>query len=141
MTILDHPSHQLRKRGYAPHYNPVNLALFQPEIHNSTRELVNVSSLISLELSASNGITKLLSAAGSNFPMAVDTLLLFRHYFIDINCIHLFDYRAGSLNAWSQHILQGGPPDELSRSISDFPKRGLLVCCCLVCELRGLTDR
>ncbi|OCB88939.1 cytochrome P450 [Sanghuangporus baumii] len=110
MTTLDHSSHLLRKRGYASHYNPANLALFQPEIHSFTRGLVD-----------------LLSAAASSSPMAIDTLLLFRHYFIDVNCMHLFDYSAGSLNAWSRNILQGGPPDELSRAISDFPKQGLLA--------------
>ncbi|KAL5508728.1 hypothetical protein ACEPAG_4763 [Sanghuangporus baumii] len=109
MTTLDHSSHLLRKRGYAPHYNPANLTLFQPEIHSCTRRLVD-----------------LLSAAASSSPMTIDTLLLFRHYFIDINCMHLFDYNAGSLDALSQNILQGGAPDELSRAISDFPKQGLL---------------
>lgn len=46
MTTLEHNPHLLRKRGYASHYNPANLALFQPEIHSYVNELVSVRSVI-----------------------------------------------------------------------------------------------
>jgi hypothetical protein len=42
MTTLPHASHVFRKKGYAPHYTPTSLAQFQPEIHQSALELVNV---------------------------------------------------------------------------------------------------
>jgi hypothetical protein len=42
MTTLPHAPHVFRKKGYAPHYNPTNLAQFQPEMHQSALELVNV---------------------------------------------------------------------------------------------------
>jgi hypothetical protein len=42
MTTLPHASHVFRKKGYAPHYTPTNLAQFQPEMHQSALELVNV---------------------------------------------------------------------------------------------------
>jgi cytochrome P450 len=42
MTTLPHASHAFRKKGYAPHYTPTNLAQFQPEMQQSALELVNV---------------------------------------------------------------------------------------------------
>lgn len=42
MTTLDHGSHSMKKKGYAPHYIPTNLALFQPEIHKIMLKLVDV---------------------------------------------------------------------------------------------------
>ena len=43
MTTLEHVPHTIRRKGYAPHYTPANLALFQPEIHDFTLALINVS--------------------------------------------------------------------------------------------------
>ena len=42
MTTLEHASHAVRRKGYAPHYTMANLALFQPQIHDFTMELINV---------------------------------------------------------------------------------------------------
>ena len=42
MTTLPHASHAFRKKGYALHYTPPSLVQFQPEIHQSALELVNV---------------------------------------------------------------------------------------------------
>lgn len=42
MTTLPHTPHAFRKRGYAPHYTPTSLTQFQPEMHQSALELVNV---------------------------------------------------------------------------------------------------
>lgn len=36
----------MRRKGYAPHYVPANLAKFQPEMHEPTLELVNVRHLL-----------------------------------------------------------------------------------------------
>ncbi|EJD03454.1 cytochrome P450 [Fomitiporia mediterranea MF3/22] len=109
MTTLEHGPHLARKRGYVAHYSPSNLALFQSEFYNCV-----------------NHLTSVISASASMSATPIDTLLLFRHFFIDINCTHLFAYEAGSLKSWSEHILHGCQPDELSRAIYDFPKRGLL---------------
>ncbi len=35
----------MRRKGYAPHYVPANIAKFQPEMHDPTLELVSVRSL------------------------------------------------------------------------------------------------
>ncbi|KAI5121944.1 hypothetical protein M0805_002016 [Coniferiporia weirii] len=110
MTTLDHGAHQVRKKGYAPHYNPANVALFQPDIHDFTTEVV-----------------ELLKTVANHKPLSsLDTLLLFRHFTIDVNCTHLFGCKIGSLKAWSHQVMSSGPSDTLSDAISDFPKRGLI---------------
>lgn len=42
MTTLDHIGHTVRRKGYAQHYTPANLALFQVEAHDHVLELVTV---------------------------------------------------------------------------------------------------
>jgi hypothetical protein len=42
MTTLDHATHAIVRKGYAPHYTLANLGLFQPEIHDFTLELIKV---------------------------------------------------------------------------------------------------
>ena len=42
MTTLDHATHSMRRKGFAPHYTPTNIAHFEPEMHEVTLELVNV---------------------------------------------------------------------------------------------------
>lgn len=42
MTTLDHIGHAVRRKGYAQHYVPANLALFQVEAHEHALELVTV---------------------------------------------------------------------------------------------------
>lgn len=42
MTTLEHASHSIRRKGYAPHYTPSNVAKFQPEMHEAAVELINV---------------------------------------------------------------------------------------------------
>ena len=42
MTCLDHADHATRKKGYVPHYAASNVALFQPELHQYTVDLVEV---------------------------------------------------------------------------------------------------
>ena len=42
MTTLDHNGHAVRRKGYAQHYIPANLALFQAEAHDHVLELVAV---------------------------------------------------------------------------------------------------
>ena len=42
MSTLDHASHAIRRKGYAPHYAPGNLMQFQPEMQEPTLELISV---------------------------------------------------------------------------------------------------
>ncbi len=53
MTTLPHAQHAIRRKSYAPHYTPSNLALFQPELQDFSLKLTDVSVvfiLIVLEL-------------------------------------------------------------------------------------------
>lgn len=43
MTTLEHTPHVIRRRGWAPHYTPANVAKFQPEMHESMCEVLNVN--------------------------------------------------------------------------------------------------
>jgi hypothetical protein len=43
MTTLDHANHSIRRKSYAPHYTHNNVAQFQPEMHEYSLELINVS--------------------------------------------------------------------------------------------------
>ncbi len=43
MTTLEHARHVIRRRGYAPHYTPTNVARFQPEMHEYMCEVLNVN--------------------------------------------------------------------------------------------------
>ena len=61
---------------------------------------------------------------------------MFRHLLIEINCKHLFGSRIQSVNDWENHVIRGGPPDGLSRAVSDYPKRGLLVSGKMVFKVR-----
>lgn len=49
MTTLDHASHSLRRKAYAPHYTLNNVVSFEPDIQELSLELVNVSNLPSLQ--------------------------------------------------------------------------------------------
>lgn len=42
MTTLPHSQHLVRKKGYTPHYVQAHINLFQPEMHDSTCELIEV---------------------------------------------------------------------------------------------------
>ncbi|KAH9179522.1 cytochrome P450 [Lactarius sanguifluus] len=75
MTTLPHTSHVFRKKGYAPHYIPTNLAQFQPDIHHSALELVNIL----------DGIVK---------GNSVDCLTFFRHFMVDVVSASSFGYQS-----------------------------------------------
>ncbi|KAH9002282.1 cytochrome P450 [Lactarius hatsudake] len=84
MTTLPHTSHVFRKKGYAPHYIPTNLAQFQPDIHHSTLELVNIL----------DGIVK---------GNSVDCLTFFRHFMVDVVSASSFGYHRSAVHkrAWN----------------------------------------
>ncbi|KAH9077004.1 cytochrome P450 [Lactarius deliciosus] len=102
MTTLPHTSHVFRKKGYAPHYIPTNLAQFQPDIHHSALELVNIL----------DGIVK---------GNSVDCLTFFRHFMVDVVSASSFGYHVGALSKWAMDT-----EDPLVTAVGDFPKRGIL---------------
>ncbi|KAG7091834.1 hypothetical protein E1B28_008239 [Marasmius oreades] len=102
MTTLEHAPHSMRRKGYAPHYNPVNLARFQPEMHEPTLELVN-------HLEKLDGKSPL------------ECLALFRNLMVEVIVSTSYGYRLGAV-----HKLALEAEDPLSVAISDFPKRGIL---------------
>ncbi|OAX38861.1 cytochrome P450 [Rhizopogon vinicolor AM-OR11-026] len=102
MTTLDHAGHAVRRKGYAPHYIPASIALFQPEAHDYTLEIISALEHIGGKRS-------------------LDCLALFRHYMVDIIIASSHGYRQGALRKW---IL--GVEDPLATAIADFPKRGII---------------
>ncbi|KAI0068521.1 cytochrome P450 [Artomyces pyxidatus] len=101
MTTLPHALHAARKKGYAPHYNPASLSLFQPEMHSYTLTLVDTLDRM----------------AGDS----VDCLCLFRQLMVDIISASSFGYHVGAVSKWTKNS-----EDPLSTAIGDFPKRGIL---------------
>ncbi|KZP09980.1 cytochrome P450 [Athelia psychrophila] len=102
MTTLEHTPHAIRKKTYAPHYASNHLALFQPEIHDFTRDLI-----------------KALDSISGKTP--VDCLVLFRHFFTDVIVNSNHGYRLGAFKKWAS-----GVEESLATAIGDFPKRGIL---------------
>ncbi|KAF7314170.1 hypothetical protein MKEN_00889200 [Mycena kentingensis (nom. inval.)] len=102
MTTLPHAQHSIRRKAYAPHYTPSNLAKLQPEIHETTSQMIDT-------LNRLPGNT------------ALDTLSLFRNVALDIVCASSFGFRLGAVNKWTVET-----EDSLSVAVSDFPKRGIL---------------
>ncbi|KAG6824957.1 hypothetical protein H0H92_005314 [Tricholoma furcatifolium] len=102
MTTLEHASHSIRRKGYAPHYIPSNVAQFQPEMHQVVLELVKtVESMSGLE--------------------PLDCLSVFRHLMVDAVVSFSYGYRLGAVSKWAV-----GAEDPLSMAINDFPKRGII---------------
>ncbi|TFY65879.1 hypothetical protein EVG20_g5213 [Dentipellis fragilis] len=102
MTTLPHGPHAIRKKGYAPHYTPTNLALFQPEMNQYAVEVAEILDNISGRTS-------------------VDCLDLFRQLLVDVSSATAFGYRVAALSKWAIDTV-----DPLSTAIGDFPKRGIL---------------
>ncbi|KAL0950331.1 hypothetical protein HGRIS_010302 [Hohenbuehelia grisea] len=102
MTTLEHAPHAIRRKSYAPHYNPNNLAQFQSEMHDFTLELVDT----------------LESMSGKS---VLDCLSVFRHLMVDVLVSTSFGIRLGAVGKWAQGVV-----DPLSTAINDFPKRGIL---------------
>ncbi|KAK1229348.1 hypothetical protein PQX77_007605 [Marasmius sp. AFHP31] len=102
MTTLEHAPHSMRRKGYAPHYNPTNLARFQPEMHEPTLELI--SHLEKMDQ-----------------KMPLECLALFRNLMVEVIVSTSYGYRLGAVSKWATET-----EDRLSVAISDFPKRGIL---------------
>ncbi|KAF5364054.1 hypothetical protein D9756_000128 [Leucocoprinus leucothites] len=100
MTTLDHAHHLTRRRGYAPHYTPANVAKFQPEMHESMCEVLSVLDNIAGKAST-------------------ECLALFRHLMVDVMVSSSYGYRLGAVTKWAMDV-----EDPLSTAINDFPKRG-----------------
>ncbi|KAL0568776.1 hypothetical protein V5O48_013208 [Marasmius crinis-equi] len=102
MTTLEHAPHSMRRKGYAPHYNPDNLARFQPEMHEPTLELISH-----------------LEKMDEKTPL--ECLTLFRNLMVEVIVSTSYGYRLGAVGKWATKS-----EDPLSVAISDFPKRGIL---------------
>ncbi|KAF5369696.1 hypothetical protein D9615_010147 [Tricholomella constricta] len=104
MTTLEHAPHSIRRKGYAPHYTPSNVAQFQPEMHEVTLELV-----------------KTMETMSGSGPL--NCLAVFRHLMVDVVVSSSYGYRLGAVSKWAVDV-----EDPLSTAINDFPKRGIIRC-------------
>ncbi|KJA17738.1 hypothetical protein HYPSUDRAFT_57557 [Hypholoma sublateritium FD-334 SS-4] len=102
MTTLDHESHSIRRKSYAPHYTHASISQFQSEMHEFTFEIINT-----------------LENLSGKTP--VECMTLFRHLMADIVVSSSFGYRLGAVGKWAMDV-----EDPLSTAINDFPKRGIL---------------
>nr|GAT55566.1 predicted protein [Mycena chlorophos] len=102
MTTLPHAQHSIRRKAYAAHYMPSNLAKLQPEICDATGQMIDTL---------------------HNLPSntALDTLSLFRHLALDIIVASSYGFRLGAVGKWAVEAEEG-----LTVAIGDFPKRGIL---------------
>ncbi|KAI0036319.1 cytochrome P450 [Vararia minispora EC-137] len=103
MTSLPHAEHAPRRRAFAPHYTPSNIALFQPDIHKSVLELVEILEVV-------------------NGEKPINCLHYFREMLVDIICSTSFSYNSGALQARAA----GVEYHPLVHAIDDFPIRGIL---------------
>ncbi|PPQ92769.1 hypothetical protein CVT25_003878 [Psilocybe cyanescens] len=116
MTTLDHAIHSIRRKSYAQHYTPSNVAQFQPEMHEYTFQLINHDSI---SVICTYMRVKSLENIGGKSP--VECLALFRHLMVDVVVSSSFGYRLGAVGKWAMDV-----EDPLSTAINDFPKRGIL---------------
>ena len=120
MTTLPHSEHLVRKKGYVPHYVPAHINLFQPELHDSTCELVEVRFATFDSCLSRNHLSQMLELAGGKKPF--ECLDLFRHLMVDIMSMTIYGFHHGALRNLSLGI-----EDPLSMAVYDFPKRGVIV--------------
>ncbi|KAJ7700501.1 cytochrome P450 [Mycena rosella] len=102
MTTLPHAQHSIRRKAYASHYTPSNLAKLQPEIAEATGQMIDT-----------------LHGLPAHTPL--DTLGLFRHLALDIIVSSSYGFRLGAVSKWALEAEEG-----LTVAIGDFPKRGIL---------------
>ncbi|KAJ7766378.1 cytochrome P450 [Mycena maculata] len=102
MTTLPHAQYSIRRKAYASHYTPSNLAKLQPEIGEATIQMIDT-----------------LHALPAQTPL--DTLSLFRHLALDIIVSSSYGFRLGAVSKWALEA-----EEALTMAIADFPKRGIL---------------
>ncbi|KAJ7108351.1 cytochrome P450 [Mycena crocata] len=102
MTTLPHAQHSIRRKAYASHYTPSNLAKLQPEIGEATGQMID-------------------TLHGLPAATPLDTLSLFRHLALDIIVSSSYGFRLGAVSKWAVEAEEG-----LTVAIGDFPKRGVL---------------
>ncbi|THH31367.1 hypothetical protein EUX98_g2801 [Antrodiella citrinella] len=102
MTTLPNAEHTARRKPYAPHYTPSNLALFQSDIHDVAIKVIDILDRIAGKAS-------------------VECLDLFRHLTVDVLASTNFGSRPEALDLWAVNT-----PDPISIAVNDFPKRGVL---------------
>lgn len=120
MTTLPNAQYVVRRKAYAPHYNTPHLALFQPEIHDTTNKLMDVSHTLFLARHPYSFVTKILGRIAGK--TSVDCLDLLRHFMVDVLAQTNFGSVPGALDKWAMNS-----KDHLSVAVYDFPKRGVLV--------------
>ncbi|KAI0036316.1 cytochrome P450 [Vararia minispora EC-137] len=103
MTCLPHTEHAPRRKAFSSHYTAANVAFFQPEMHKSVLEVVEI-------LESING------------KRSVDCLHHFREMLVDVICSASFSYDAGAVRGRAE----GKENHFLVRAVDDFPKRGIL---------------
>ncbi|CAK5273560.1 unnamed protein product [Mycena citricolor] len=102
MTTLPAAEHSIRRKAYASHYTPSNLAKLQPEIFEVAGQMINV-----------------LNSQPTQTP--VDVLSLFKHFSLDVIVASSYGFRLGSVGRWAVEA-----EEALTVAIGDFPKRGVL---------------
>ncbi|KAJ6453562.1 cytochrome P450 [Mycena sanguinolenta] len=102
MTTLPNAQHSVRRKAYASHYTPSNLAKFQPEFAEATGKMIDT-----------------LHGLPAHTPL--DTLALFRHLALDMIVASSYGFKLGAINKWALEA-----EDHLTTAIGDFPKRGIL---------------
>ncbi|KAG6888517.1 hypothetical protein C0995_007760 [Termitomyces sp. Mi166 len=123
MTTLEHAAHSMRRKGYAPHYTPSNIAQFQPEMHEATLELVKVCSVTIAFCLSTHPLLDRKTLESMSGAEPLDCLSVFRHLMVDAVVSSSYGYRLGAVSKWAVSV-----EDPLSTAINDFPKRGIIRC-------------
>lgn len=100
--VRDAVSHAIRKRAYAPHYTPANLALYQPEIHEFTNDCMDKIRLY-------------------DGQKPFDCLVLFRRLLTDIIFISSYGSRIQSIKQWDVINNTADPSSGIVTAINLFP--------------------
>ncbi|KAL1747456.1 cytochrome P450 [Schizophyllum fasciatum] len=97
MTILEHGPHSARRKAWASQYTINSLSKFQPDMRDAAQDLISTITAIEHE-------------------RAVDCLVLFRHFTIEVIMSILYGCRLDTLKSWST-----GVEDTICEAIGDFP--------------------
>lgn len=95
----------MRKRAYAPHYVPTNVALYQPEIHEFTNELMDKIRLY-------------------DGKKPWDCLVLFRRSLVDTLFFTTYGQRIQCLKQWDVVNFTPDPTTRIVGALMAFPIRG-----------------
>ncbi|KAI0940348.1 hypothetical protein AcV5_001482 [Taiwanofungus camphoratus] len=102
MTVLPNAQHTLRRKAYAPHYNPSNLGPYQLELHIFALKVVDIFNRVAGKAS-------------------VECLDFFCHLMVDIITVAVLGFYPESLSNWTSNV-----QNPLTIAVHDFPKKGTL---------------